>query len=50
LYPLPIEPEGGGSVEPRDPEAFTRRKREIMAKRGTLRGHDPIRLPWHKVF
>jgi hypothetical protein len=35
---------------PRDPEAFKRRKREIMAKRGTLRGHDPIRLPWHRVF
>lgn len=35
---------------PRDPEAFARRKREIMAKRGSLRGHDPLRLPWHKVF
>lgn len=34
----------------RDPAAFKRRKQEIMAKRGTLRGHDPIRLPWHKVF
>ncbi len=35
---------------PRDPEAFKRRKREIMAKRGTLRGHDPLRLPWHRVL
>lgn len=35
---------------PRDPQAFTDRKREIMKKRGTLRGHDPIRLPWHRVF
>lgn len=34
----------------RDPEAFKRRKAEIMKARGTLRGHDPIRLPWHKVF
>jgi hypothetical protein len=34
----------------RDPAAFKRRKKEILAKRGTLRGHDPIRLPWHKVF
>ncbi len=35
---------------PRDPAAFKRRKQEIMKARGTLRGHDPIRLPWHKVF
>lgn len=34
----------------RDPELFKRRKQEIMKARGTLRGHDPIRLPWHKVF
>lgn len=34
----------------RDPAAFKKRKQEIMAKRGTLRGHDPLRLPWHKVF
>jgi hypothetical protein len=34
----------------RDPLAFQARKRDIMVKRGTLRGHDPIRLPWHKVF
>jgi hypothetical protein len=34
----------------RDPELFKRRKAEIMKARGTLRGHDPIRLPWHRVF
>lgn len=34
----------------RDPALFAARKREIMGKRGTLRGHDPIRLPWHRVF
>jgi hypothetical protein len=43
-------PDSSEHTLPRDPEAFKRRKREIMAKRGTLRGHDPIRLPWHKVF
>jgi hypothetical protein len=43
-------PDSSEHTLPRDPEAFARRKREIMAKRGTLRGHDPIRLPWHKVF
>lgn len=35
---------------PRSPEAFKKRKQEIMKARGTLRGHDPIRLPWHRVF
>jgi hypothetical protein len=43
-------PDSSEHTLPRDPEAFKRRKREIMAKRGTLRGHDPIRLPWHRVF
>jgi hypothetical protein len=43
-------PDSSEHTLPRDPEAFKRRKREIMAKRGTLRGHDPIRLPYHKVF
>lgn len=43
-------PDSSEHTLPRDPEAFKRRKQEIMAKRGTLRGHDPIRLPWHKVF
>ncbi len=45
-------PDSSEHTLPRDPEAFKRRKREIMAKRGTLRG-DPnniLRLPWHKVF
>jgi len=35
---------------PRDSAAFKRRKHEIMAAHGTLRGHDPIRLPWHRVL
>lgn len=35
---------------PRSPEAFKKRKQEIVKARGTLRGHDPIRLPWHRVF
>jgi hypothetical protein len=34
----------------RDPALFKKRKAEIMKARGTLRGHDPIRQPWHKVF
>lgn len=34
----------------RSPEAFKKRKQEIMKARGTLRGHDPIRLPWHRVL
>ncbi len=45
-------PDSSEHTLPRDPEAFARRKREIIAKRGTLRG-DPnniLRLPWHKVF
>ncbi len=43
-------PDSSEHTLPRSPEAFKRRKAEIMAKRGTLRGHDPIRLPWHRVF
>lgn len=43
-------PDSSERTLPRVPEAFKRRKQEIMKKRGTLRGHDPIRLPWHKVF
>lgn len=43
-------PDSSEHTLPRDPAAFKKRKQEIMAKRGTLRGHDPIRLPWHKVF
>lgn len=43
-------PDSSEHTLPRDPDAFAHRKREIMVKRGTLRGHDPIRLPWHKVF
>jgi hypothetical protein len=50
VYTRHSVPDSSEHTLPRDPEAFTRRKREIMAKRGTLRGHDPIRLPWHKVF
>lgn len=43
-------PDSSEHTLPRDPAAFKRRKQEIMKARGTLRGHDPIRLPWHKVF
>lgn len=43
-------PDSSEHTLPRDPAAFKRRKQEIMAKRGTLRGHDPIRLPWHRVL
>jgi glycosyltransferase involved in cell wall biosynthesis len=43
-------PDSSEHTLPRDPAAFKKRKQEIMAKRGTLRGHDPLRLPWHKVF
>ncbi len=43
-------PDSSERTLPRDPAAFKKRKQEIMAKRGTLRGHDPIRLPWHRVF
>jgi hypothetical protein len=43
-------PDSSEHTLPRSPEAFKKRKQEIMAKRGTLRGHDPIRLPWHRVF
>ncbi len=50
VYTRDSVPDSSEHTLPRDPEAFKRRKREIMAKRGTLRGHDPIRLPWHKVF
>lgn len=43
-------PDSSEHTLPRDPAAFKRRKAEIMKARGTLRGHDPIRLPWHRVF
>lgn len=43
-------PDSSEHTLPRDPVAFAQRKREITAKRGTLRGHDPLRLPWHRVF
>ena len=43
-------PDSSEHTLPRDPAAFKRRKQEIMKARGTLRGHDPLRLPWHKVF
>lgn len=43
-------PDSSEHTLPRSPEAFKKRKQEIMAKRGTLRGHDPIRLPWHRVI
>lgn len=43
-------PDSSEHTLPRNPKAFARRKRDIVAKRGTLRGHDPIRLPWHRVF
>jgi hypothetical protein len=43
-------PDSSENTLSRDPAAFKKRKEEIMRKRGTLKGHDPIRLPWHKVF
>lgn len=43
-------PDSSENTLDRNPIHFKRRKAEIMAKRGTLRGHDPLRLPWHKVF
>jgi glycosyltransferase involved in cell wall biosynthesis len=45
-------PDSSEHTLPRDPEAFKRRKREIMAKYGTLRA-DPkeaLPLPWHRVL
>jgi hypothetical protein len=50
VYTRDLVPDSSEHTLPRDPEAFKRRKAEIMKARGTLRGHDPIRLPWHKVF
>lgn len=43
-------PDSSESTLSRDPVHFANRKREIMATFGTLRGHDPIRLPWHQVY
>lgn len=42
-------PDSSEHTLPRDPKAFKQRKHEIMAAHGTLRGHDPLRVPWHKV-
>jgi hypothetical protein len=45
-------PDSSERTLPRSPEAFKKRKREIMAKYGTLRA-DPkeaLPLPWHKVL
>jgi hypothetical protein len=45
-------PDSSEHTLPRSPEAFKKRKQEIMAKYGTLRA-DPkeaLPLPWHKVF
>lgn len=45
-------PDSSEHTLPRDPEAFKRRKREIMSRYGTLRA-DPkeaLPLPWHRVF
>lgn len=50
VYTRHAVPDSSEHTLPRDPAAFKRRKQEIMKARGTLRGHDPIRLPWHKVF
>ncbi len=57
VLPIPLHvytrhsvPDSSEHTLPRDPAAFKKRKQEIMAKRGTLRGHDPVRLPWHRVF
>jgi glycosyltransferase involved in cell wall biosynthesis len=52
VYTRHAVPDSSEHTLPRDPEAFTRRKREIMKKYGTLRA-DPkeaLPLPWHKVF
>lgn len=50
VYTRDAVPDSSEHTLPRSPEAFKRRKQEIMRKRGTLRGHDPLRLPWHRVF
>lgn len=50
VYTRHAVPDSSISNLSRDPALFAARKREIMKARGTLRGHDPIRLPWHKVF
>lgn len=50
VYTRHAVPDSSEHTLPRDPAAFKRRKAEIMKARGTLRGHDPLRLPWHKVF
>lgn len=50
VYTRDAVPDSSEHTLPRSPEAFKKRKQEIMAKRGTLRGHDPLRLPWHRVF
>jgi hypothetical protein len=50
VYTRHAIPDSSEHTLPRDPEAFAQRKRDIMKARGTLRGHDPLRLPWHKVF
>jgi glycosyltransferase involved in cell wall biosynthesis len=42
-------PDSSENTLSRDPALFAARKREIMAKRGTLRGHNPVRLPWHEI-
>ena len=50
VYTRDAVPDSSEHTLDRNPVHFKRRKAEIMAKRGTLRGHDPLRLPWHKVF
>ncbi len=52
VYTRHAIPDSSEHTLPRDPEAFKRRKREIMAKRGTLRGdtNNILRLSWHKVL
>lgn len=50
VYTRHMIPDSSEHTLSRDPAAFKKRKAEIMKARGTLRGHDPIRLPWHRVF
>lgn len=50
VYTRHSVPDSSEHTLSRDPAAFKKRKAEIMKARGTLRGHDPLRLPWHKVF
>lgn len=50
VYTRHAVPDSSEHTLSRDPKLFKQRKADIMKAHGTLRGHHPLRLPWHKVF